>query len=253
MFRGRMRRAFGRVRRRILYVLWGGRARVKVGNLAAKFNCSGIGEFGRIIIFDGEKEYFGRVLAQIKPGDTVWDIGANIGTHATFLGIAVGSTGHVYGFEPEPNMLAQATQNADLNGLNNVEFLPVALSDKDGVGDLNVDMSPGSGKHRFGQLKGSATIEVTVARGDSIIQAGRVAPPDVIKIDVEGHEFAVISGLAETLTASGCRLVASEVHPAALVDQGTTADLFELALSEYGFEIQRIATRGHEYHIICTR
>ena len=233
--------------------MWGGMARVSVGHLAAKFKCSGIEEFGRVISLNGEKEYLAQILALIKQGDTVWDVGANIGTHTVLFARAVGSAGQVYGFEPEPLMASKAESNVQLNAVSNAEILRVALGDHDGVARLNVDTTPGSGKHRFGRLEDADTLEVTISRGDSIIHAGRVTPPDVLKIDVEGHEFAVIAGLAETLAGSGCRVIACEVHPTALVEQGTPAELFEQALSDHGFKIQRIGSRGHEYHIICTR
>jgi FkbM family methyltransferase len=237
----------------VLFHLWGGTARVKVGGRRAKFACSNIEEFGRVTIFDGEKEYMNRVMALVRPGDTVWDIGANIGTHTTFLGLEVGSTGRVYGFEPEPHLAKKAEASGVLNGLDNLEILQIGLSDSDGVGDLSIDESPGSGKHRFGELGSAETIEVKISRGDSLIESAQIAAPNVIKIDIEGHEFAAMSGLSEAISNADCRVIASEIHPSALVGQGSSAESFEQLLTDHGFSIQRIASRGREYHAIFTR
>jgi FkbM family methyltransferase len=253
LLKNRLRRSLGLVRRRLLFHLWGGTARVSIGGWKAKFACTSIEEFGRVLIFDGEKGYMNKVMGLVEPGDTVWDIGANIGTHTTIFGLAVGSEGRVYGFEPESQMADKAEENASLNGLGNLEIFRVGLSDSDGVAELNIDDSPGSGKHRFGAPSFSEQVAVDIRQGDSLINDGQVLSPNVIKVDIEGHEFAAFSGLAKALASENCRVLACEIHPSGLAEQGSSAELFEKLVADHGFRTTYTSNRGHEYHAIFTR
>ena len=65
----------------------------------------------------------------ISPGDTVLDIGANIGQYTRFMSHCVGPTGHVYAFEPIPATFDFLSNNVRELGLGNVEPLNFALSD----------------------------------------------------------------------------------------------------------------------------
>jgi FkbM family methyltransferase len=65
----------------------------------------------------------------ISPGDSVLDIGANIGQYSRFLSHCVGPTGRVYAFEPIPETFDFLSNNIRRRGLSNVEPLNFALSD----------------------------------------------------------------------------------------------------------------------------
>src|SRR3989344_9219581 len=65
--------------------------------------------------------YLTRVFDQhIKKGDTVLDIGANIGYHTLHFARLVGETGKVYAFEPHPSNFALLKKNIEANGYKNV-------------------------------------------------------------------------------------------------------------------------------------
>ena len=129
----------------------------------------------------------------LEPGMTFVDVGANIGFF-TMLGAAmVGSTGRVIAVEPNSENCRLIVRSLELNGYGNVTLLPVALADKTGwsyfVSHLGSNGSL-SGGSDSGVLGGWGQIVPTV-RGDQVI-SGRI---DVVKMDVEGAEAMVVTGL----------------------------------------------------------
>ena len=66
----------------------------------------------------------------IKEGDTVVDLGANIGYYTLILAQLVGKSGHVYAFEPEPSNFEILSKNVKENKHDNVTLVQKAISDK---------------------------------------------------------------------------------------------------------------------------
>lgn len=128
-----------------------------------------------------------------QPGDTVLDIGGNIGYMASILAWAVGPTGTVHVFEPHPKLLPRLRGNLDrLNGVANVVLHPVALSDHNGEAQLVIP--EGFDKNQgIARIDESAKNGVTIPcrRLDDEITATRIT---VAKIDIEGHEETMLHG-----------------------------------------------------------
>jgi FkbM family methyltransferase len=74
----------------------------------------------------------------LRPGDTFVDVGANFGLVSLIGARAVGSTGRVHAFESQPALAAMLRRSAALNHLANLTLHEVALSDRDGVLELQV-------------------------------------------------------------------------------------------------------------------
>lgn len=68
----------------------------------------------------------------VKSGDTVLDVGANIGYFTVLLSLLVGPSGRVFGIEPTQSTYEQLVKNVEINRLDNVTLCRVALSDKSG-------------------------------------------------------------------------------------------------------------------------
>ncbi len=132
--------------------------------------------------------------ALVNPGDHVWDIGAHKGYVSMALARRVGSAGSIVAFEPSGANLWFLRRHVDWNGLSNVRILPVAVSDREGQ-----ELFGGRGSSitfRLGQ--GSERVRVTTLH---VMQAEEALhSPDMIKIDVEGTEGAVLRGAADLLT-----------------------------------------------------
>jgi FkbM family methyltransferase len=161
-------------------------------------------------------------LALLKPGDVVYDVGANIGWYTLLAARAVGDTGAVIAFEPTVRNAAILQENAATNKLVNVTVIPAAVSDEDGwatfinqgslQGRLRKDDSEAQAKRRARQLqRPTSSSVVPVLSLDSWIAASGRRPPNVLKIDVEGAEAGVLRGMSDTLRSAGPTLII-ELH-----------------------------------------
>ena len=204
--------------------------------------------------FDGEQDLLALLISKMRDGDVVYDVGANMGLHAVFLSQAVGVRGTVVAFEPEPHYCERLSGNAALNGLHNIRILPVALGKRSQTSWLlatelgraapRVGESVPSGRPAPGAQK------VRVADGDSLVQTERLPLPRLIKIDVEGHEHAVLEGLRRTLTDPTCQIVCCEVHPA-LLPEGSSPDQILNLLRSCGFTHFDILPRPPQHQVVA--
>jgi FkbM family methyltransferase len=137
----------------------------------------------------------GKMLASlVRPGQTVIEVGANIGSHTVGLAKRVGPSGKVFAFEPQRACFALLQSQIALNQLHNV----IAFNEGSGADEREfwLPRIDYSGRGNFGgvslQRSGSGQQEkVKVRRLDDVFPD---APAHLIKIDVEGMEREVIEG-----------------------------------------------------------
>jgi FkbM family methyltransferase len=132
----------------------------------------------------------------VPPGSTFLDIGASIGFFTVLGARLAGPTGRVVAFEPNVGAAAAIRANADLNGLENVSIVEQALSDRVGEGFL--DGRAAATAALVDELTPTAVRVPTITLDTFLAEHPELAP-DVVKIDVEGHEAAVLRGMSETL------------------------------------------------------
>lgn len=135
----------------------------------------------------------------LRPGMVVADIGANIGAHTLLFAGAVAPSGRVLAFEPTDYAFRKLERNASLNrAVVPIETVHVALSDTPGP-ERDVDFRsswPTFGKRRDGLSHvGFDTFDAWCARNG-------VDKVDVIKLDVDGHEYAIVRGAEEMIRKS---------------------------------------------------
>ncbi len=144
--------------------------------------------------------------AFVRPADVVWDVGANIGLYSRIF-VQCFNACHVFAFEPMSENLPELRHNLALGGIaNRVTVLPLALSNRNGMADFQVDDIQSASGALDSVYRGEACraraaldlppkIERVHARTiDSILEEGLVPVPDVIKLDVEGAERLVLDG-----------------------------------------------------------
>jgi len=124
---------------------------------------------------------------------TFIDVGANIGAYTLIASEVADTT--VVSFEPHPATFSMLEDNVRLNGRSNVICLNLALSSQDG--ELRFTDNPGSPVNRVIQSGNTfgAELRVPSRRLDAVCRELKVVP-DFVKIDVEGHEAAVLDGFA---------------------------------------------------------
>jgi FkbM family methyltransferase len=140
----------------------------------------------------------------LKPGHVALDIGANIGCHTLVMANAVGNQGRVIAFEPNPRILTRLRSNVQLNRFEHVELLPVALSDNQARSSIYIpaelDHNQGLASMHRANLGGVCEeVFVDVERLDDVVRERKLERIDLIKMDVEGHEWRVLLGARKTL------------------------------------------------------
>lgn len=196
-----------------------------------------------------ESVFLDELLSELRPDDVFLDVGANLGLF-TCLAMDKVQTGEIYAFEPYPPNAAQLRENVERNG-GAAEVIEAALSDSDGTQEFFHPGTDEVGYQRssLGDRLHSNSVNVTTRRGDSLIADGDVEAPTIVKIDVEGAEYAVASGLQDALAAPRCRCLLCEVHlptdgRPSIEDFGASADELIALLRMAGFEITKQQERG---------
>lgn len=211
--------------------------RVMRGRLAgARINLGG--SFLRYLTGDAEPEVQEALAALIEPGQTIYDVGANIGFFTLLCSRLVGPEGRVYAFEPIPENLATLRHNVVLNGLSNVTIVEQALSSSTGTAEMFV--SPWSAFHSL-NVEGASKqanhgpeagqIEVQTVTLDEFVEREGVRAPDLLKIDVEGAELIVLEGGRATLRT---------VQPLLLCELHDTHAAYERFVREIDYRLRVI-------------
>jgi FkbM family methyltransferase len=250
-----------------VYCRWfgpeGGIVQLDLAGNHARFYVPTVWVAASLKTFDGEQELLSRLISSVAPGDAVFDVGANMGLHAVFLGQAVGPQGRIVAFEPEPHYGERLRSNVALNRLSNIRVVPVALGDHSYVSELLPSVrelaSPRLAEPRSGRSgaesaqatgKAQGSQKVQVVEGDDFVKAENLPVPRLVKIDVEGFEFAVLRGLRRTLANPACRIVCCEVHPK-LLPEGLNPEEIVNLLKSCGFTRFDVLPRRIEHHVLA--
>jgi FkbM family methyltransferase len=195
--------------------------------------------------FGGFEKHFAELFGYlVRPGDRCVDVGANVGVHTVRLARLVGATGEVIAIEPDPDVVRRTNRNIALNGVANVRVISAAASEHAGEMRLfrpspwDTNRARASLLHHP-YLTGTKTTVPAVTVDD--VCAGQ--PVSLIKIDVEGHEAAVVRGAAGTI-AEYAPSVVFEYAPELLEDPVAQTPFGWLADSGYLMFRVRADRRG---------
>jgi FkbM family methyltransferase len=147
-----------------------------------------------------------------RPGETVFDLGSNCGASVYVFSGAVGPTGHVVAFEPDPLNREMLVRNVSELALGNVDVRDAAVAGSTGRLSFNSEGSLGAAlSHVVSRAGLTETIEVAaLTLPDACAAAGRT--PDFIKMDVEGAEEEVLAGARDWLREHRPRWVIDTHH-----------------------------------------
>ena len=140
-------------------------------------------------------EIFARV---IKPGQIVFDLGANNGLHSLLFSKLTGTPGKVFAFEPLPDNIAEIEKNSKLNGISNIHVVAAAVSDQAGEAVFYLGHS-----NKQGSIKGIGNqtgqkINVKLITLRTFIEEKQIVP-DFLKIDIEGAESKALLGFGDLI------------------------------------------------------
>lgn len=144
-----------------------------------------------------ERDKLRRFTAFLRPSATVWDIGANVGLFTLPAARGVGPTGRVVAFEPFLQNLEHLDRHLALNALGNVTVVRAAVAAEPGW----LTMSEGDSPSEF-HADPAGTWRLPAITLDGWRRETDAEAPSLVKIDVEGAEGEVLTGGAETFSAT---------------------------------------------------
>lgn len=157
------------------------------------------------------------------------DVGANVGNYSLAL---ASHYAHTTAFEPNPAVFPTLEANLKRNSGLRITAVPYGLSSRRATLDFYPDDMNNSGASGFEKHSGSANpITLTVIPGDEYFGADGPAVA-AIKIDVEGHELAVVEGLRRTIHRDRPTLF-MEWHTATMEAHGGLPALIGLLPEKY--------------------
>jgi FkbM family methyltransferase len=181
----------------------------------------------------------------VQPGDTVLDVGANIGYYTLIFARRVGAAGRVIAFEPDPDNFALLRRNIQCNGYQNVTLVNAALSNQNGTVKLYL-CDENRGDHRlYPSADRRRAIEVQALTADEFCQpfAERLT---FVKMDVQGAEGRVLQGMTEVLRRTAqCQLI-FEFWPLGLQSAGDDPCEVLALLGRLGFEFHLLDEQRKE-------
>jgi len=188
--------------------------------------------YGWAYLYGGWERTLIRVMRNIiKPGFVVYDLGANYGMHTLLFAREVGQSGHVYAFEPNPEIFAALQENLRLNSMQSVTPVPKAVSFQAGEASFEIGHHRGAGHLTH---SGPGTYKVSVTSIDEFVFDQHALPPSFLKIDVEGGESAVLKGALRTLEQYRPRMVIELHNP----DQDRAVGAILKAMKYRAFRIE---------------
>ena len=198
-----------------------------------RFTCENLREYSRCVkMFIKEPGTCAWIKQYLTPGQVFYDIGANIGVYTVMAAFQTGTAGKVYAFEPHSGNFSRLLHNLQANNLMGIVHpLNIALNNAPGIFPFHhVDI--GSGQSNS-QLHASANhpemeqpsviSEFKFATSvDDLIESHRFDKPDHVKIDVDGNELLILTGMKRLFGSAGePETVQVEIH------EGTEADIID--------------------------
>jgi FkbM family methyltransferase len=150
----------------------------------------------------------------IRPGATVYDVGANVGLFSARFARWIGTEGWLYAIEPNPLCVYFLRANLEHARVRNFTILPVALSNRRCECSFSINYGSsliGVGGDSTAAGKPGHQIRVEGESLDALIATFSLRKPDFIKLDVEGAEASAVAGMMDTLEKSRPNLMI-ELH-----------------------------------------
>lgn len=182
-------------------------------------------------------------LNEIKPGEVLWDIGANVGIYSIYAGVIRKAL--VWAFEPLFSNYYVLNKNIEVNHLSTtVKAFCLAFSDHNGISVLNSqatedgiaqtsfdDNIMDSGEHFVPRFK-QGMIGYTI---DEFVERYNPRFPKHIKLDVDGLEDKIVIGAEKTLLDQRLQRISIEMHTSRV----EMVEFVKGKLAVAGFELVR--------------
>lgn len=134
---------------------------------------------------------------EVRKGSVVYDLGANVGFYSLLASTLAGNKGQVFSFEPSPRNLHYLRKHIELNRISNCRIFDVAVSSNDGTAHFYLDPNHAEGRLVSGDK--NHTVPIKTVKLDTFVFSLGMAPPNLVKCDIEGGEYEALQGAEATL------------------------------------------------------
>jgi len=177
-------------------------------------------------------------------GMTFLDVGANIGYYTALAARAVGPNGKVIALEPDPESYQYLEQTIKANAVGNVQAFQVAASDSSATLPLFISKDNRGDNRLYAPAEERPQIEVEARPIDELLSENNINTVDFIKIDVQGYEPKVITGLKKTINQSKNLTILMEFWPKGITEAGGDAGEFLEDLRKLGLTLFELKSDG---------
>jgi FkbM family methyltransferase len=213
-------------------------ALVKVGDLTV---CLDLCDYRMLVVcgeIRGPSDERRIIASCLSAGDTFLDIGANHGSFSLIAAEAVGPSGFVAAFEPQPRLAALIRRSVEANGFTNCRVLEIACADREDVSEFHVPAIDSGSASVYGALSSKMArelIRVRTARFDDVMPWTELPGRVFLKLDVEGSERAFLEGASAMI--AHCRpTILLEINPSTARAAGYSVAVLLARLSAFGYE-----------------
>ena len=183
-------------------------------------------------------------LQTIRPSTTFLDIGANIGYYSALALARIGPRGRVIAVEPDPEAFVYLRRTVAANGEDRARLVNKGLADAPGTLRLYRNLSNRGDNRFYANDLAGGNIEVEVARADDVLASLGIERVDFIKMDVQGFEGKVLSGLERTIHNSASLVMLTEFWPWGLDQSGSDPLEVLVRLQALGCELYELTNAG---------
>ncbi len=221
----------------------------------------------RTLIRDGirEKEHTQLIYEEIHAGMVGVDLGANLGYYALLEAKLVGPRGRVLAVEPVPKNADLLRRNVALNNYRHMQVYEIAIAEACGEAEMWItpesnfcNLSSESDESLTQEMRNVLTgranarqITVPVMTLDRFLEEQRISTINFIRMDIEGFEVKITSGMRRTFKKSTQELkMFVEVHNSHFVNPLDTVGMWVSELFDLGFRPKALAVPGHTQGIV---
>jgi FkbM family methyltransferase len=227
----------------------------RLGALA--FHCDPRDSVAREVCYTGLYEPQETQLASrlVRAGDVFVDVGANWGYFALAAAHWVGPSGRVLAFEPEPRLFDLLSANLRINGLAWVEAHRRAVAAERGTLRFSafVTGSDNWGRSHSVASGAAADFESDAVALDDVLDDAGIDRVQLTKIDVEGGEIDVLTGMRRGLQSGRYRYLLVECHPDLLAQRGHDEAAALRPLVEAGYRLWAIVHTPHVHRLAARK
>ena len=174
-------------------------------------------------------------INKLKEGAVFADIGANIGYFTFVASKKIGPLGLVYAFEPSIREYQRLLSGILKNSFTNIIPFNIALGDNQGIVTFNLSSDSHTGLNSIiSKTPQSINVNVFLSKLDDIYTNNRII--DLVKLDVEGYEMAVLLGMKKLFESKVIKKLIIEITPHLLTSSGYSKEFLYEYLSLYGYK-----------------